>query len=199
MQRANEVVKILKDCEAIFINTKEFFTYSSGIKSPIYCDNRVLISYPKERKIIANHLADMIKENYKDIEVVAATATGAIAHGAWVADILGLPMVYILSKSKTHGRGKMIEGSFKKGQKCVVVEDLISSGGSSIAAVNAAREHGLDVLGVASIFSYELNQAKQNFANINCPYHSLSGFSAFESFLSKEELKILNDWRDAQK
>lgn len=198
MNTPNEVVKILKDCEAIFINTKEFFTYSSGIKSPIYCDNRVLISHPKERKIIANYLADMIKQNYPSVELIAATATGAIAHGAWVADALGLPMVYILSKSKTHGRGKMIEGSFKSGQKCVVVEDLISSGGSSINAVKAAREHGLDVLGVASIFNYELNAAKQNFDSINCKYHSLSGFSAFSSLLSKEDMDILNNWKNSQ-
>lgn len=198
MSVANEVVKILKDCEAIFINTKEFFTYSSGIKSPIYCDNRVLISYPKERKIIAKHLANMIKQNYPDVELIAATATGAIAHGAWVADELNLPMVYILSKSKTHGRGKMIEGSFKNGQKCVVIEDLISSGGSSINAVKAAREHGLDVLGVASIFSYELDGAKKNFDSIDCKYHSLSGFSAFSHLLNKDEMDILNEWRKSQ-
>lgn len=196
---ASEVVKILKDCEAIFINTKEFFTYSSGIKSPIYCDNRVLISYPKERKIIANHLANLIKEKAGDVDYIAATATGAIAHGAWVADILNKPLIYILSKNKTHGRAKMIEGSFKHGSTCVVLEDLISSGGSSIAAVSAARSHGLDVKGVFSIFSYELNQAKQNYESINCPAYSLSGFSAFSGFLSDEDVKILNDWRNTQK
>ena len=195
---ASEVVKILKDCEAIFINTKEFFTYSSGIKSPIYCDNRVLISYPKERKIIANHLANLIKEKAGDVDLIAATATGAIAHGAWVADILNKPLVYILSKNKTHGRGKLIEGSFKEGSSCVVLEDLISSGGSSIAAVNAARSHNLDVKGVFSIFSYGLPQASKNYASINCPAYSLSNFSAFADYLSEDELKILNDWRNAQ-
>lgn len=195
---ASEVVKILKDCEAIFINTKEFFTYSSGIKSPIYCDNRVLISYPKERKIIANHLANLIKEKVGDVDLIAATATGAIAHGAWVADILNKPLVYILSKNKTHGRGKLIEGNFKEGSSCVVLEDLISSGGSSIAAVNAARSHNLDVKGVFSIFSYGLPQASKNYASINCPAYSLSNFNAFADYLSEEELKILNDWRNAQ-
>lgn len=195
---ASEVVKILKDCEAIFINTKEFFTYSSGIKSPIYCDNRVLISYPKERKIIANHLANLIKEKVGDVDLIAATATGAIAHGAWVADILNKPLVYILSKNKTHGRGKLIEGNFKEGSSCVVLEDLISSGGSSIAAVNAARSHNLDVKGVFSIFSYGLPQASKNYASINCPAYSLSNFSAFADYLSEDELKILNDWRNAQ-
>lgn len=195
---ASEVVKILKDCEAIFINTKEFFTYSSGIKSPIYCDNRVLISYPKERKIIANHLANLIKEKAGDVDLIAATATGAIAHGAWVADILNKPLVYILSKNKTHGRGKLIEGNFKEGSSCVVLEDLISSGGSSIAAVNAARSHNLDVKGVFSIFSYGLPQASKNYASINCPAYSLSNFSAFADYLSEDELKILNDWRNAQ-
>ncbi|MBZ7988122.1 orotate phosphoribosyltransferase [Campylobacter canadensis] len=195
----NEVVKVLKDCGAIFINTKEFFTYSSGIKSPIYCDNRVLISYPTQRTFIANELAKLIMQKAPDCEIIAATATGAIAHGAWVAQILNKPLVYILSKNKTHGRAKMIEGVFELGQKCVIIEDLISSGQSSINALLAARAHGLNVDKIFSIFSYELNQAKENFAKNNCECFSLSGFSAFSSMLNEDELKILNEWRNAQK
>lgn len=195
---ALDVVQTLRDCQAIFINTQEFFTYSSGIKSPIYCDNRVLISHPAARKKIAQYLADMIKEKCPDVELIAATATGAIAHGAWVADILNLPMVYILGKNKAHGRSKKIEGSFAQGAKTVILEDLISTGGSSIAAVSAAREHGLDVAGVFAIFSYEFNKAQENFASVDCPLHTLSGFSAFDQLLTAEELAILKDWKADQ-
>lgn len=173
MDYKKEVAKILFDTKAVFINTKEPFIWASGIKSPIYCDNRVLISYVAQREQVAQFLANLIEDKFKDIELLAATATGAIAHGAFVSSKLKKPMVYILSKNKTHGRGKKIEGFFEAGQKTVVLEDLISTGNSSIAAINSAREQGLEVLGCVSIFSYGFDESFENFKKIDTKYYSL--------------------------
>ena len=173
-----DVAQGMLEVGAVELNPTELFTWASGIKSPIYCDTRLTISYPKVRKTIANGLAELIKENFPETEVVAGTATAGIPHAAWVSDILDLPMVYVRSKPKDHGRGNQTEGRLHKGQKVVVVEDIISTGGSSITAVEALRREGAEVLGVVSVYSYMLPRAQQNFDEAGVPYKSLSNFEA---------------------
>ncbi|MGB4944817.1 MAG: orotate phosphoribosyltransferase, partial [Trichococcus flocculiformis] len=152
MTIAKEVAKSLLDIKAVSLSPQNPYTWASGIRSPIYCDNRVTMSFPAVRKQIAQGLADLIKEKYPDAEVIAGTATAGIPHAAWIADILGLPMVYIRSKAKDHGTGRKIEGKISEGQKMVVVEDLISTGGSVIEASKAAELEGANVLGSVAIF-----------------------------------------------
>ena len=172
-----KIAKDLLEIEAVFLSPSEPFTWASGIKSPIYCDNRITMSYPKVRKEIAQGLADKIKEAYPDVEVIAGTATAGIPHAAWVAEILDLPMVYIRSKPKDHGKGNQIEGRIFEGQKMVVIEDLISTGGSVLEAAEAAKREGANVLGVAAIFTYELPKGKANFANAEMPLLTLTNYS----------------------
>ena len=155
------VAKDLLEIEAVFLSPNEPFTWASGIQSPIYCDNRITISYPKVRKQIAEGLAAKIKAEFPDVEVIAGAATGGVPHAAWVADILDLPMVYIRAKAKDHGKGNQIEGRIHKGQKMVIIEDLISTGGSVLGTAAAAKNEGADVLGVAAIFTYELPKGQK--------------------------------------
>ncbi len=173
-----DVAQGLLEVGAVALSPNDLFTWASGIKSPIYCDTRLTISYPKVRKIIATGLAELIKENFPETEVVAGTATAGIPHAAWVSDILELPMVYVRSKPKDHGRGNQTEGKLQEGQKVVVVEDIISTGGSSINAVEALRREGAEVLGVVSVYSYMLPRAQENFDQVGVPYKSLSNFEA---------------------
>ncbi|MCI6988769.1 MAG: orotate phosphoribosyltransferase [Campylobacter sp.] len=195
------LAKALFDTKAVFLSPNKPFTWASGIKSPVYCDNRVLISYPKERKIVASELANLIKERFPQVELIGATATGAIAHGAFVSEILGLPMVYILSKSKDHGRGKMIEGAFKNSQKVVILEDLISTGGSAIASIQTAKNHGLEVLGCVSIFNYGFDEAVKAFDEVGVKFYSLLSFLELIDYAKKQDLlnenetKMLEEWR----
>ncbi|MGX9133601.1 orotate phosphoribosyltransferase [Rummeliibacillus sp. JY-2-4R] len=173
-----DVAQGLLEVGAVTLSPNDLFTWASGIKSPIYCDTRLTISYPKVRKIIATGLAELIKENFPETDVVAGTATAGIPHAAWVSDILELPMVYVRSKPKDHGRGNQTEGKLQNGQKVVVVEDIISTGGSSINAVEALRREGAEVLGVVSVYSYMLPRAQENFDQAEVPYKSLSNFEA---------------------
>lgn len=173
-----EVAQGLLEVGAVELSPNDLFTWASGIKSPIYCDTRLTISYPKVRKIIATGLAELIKEYFPETEVVAGTATAGIPHAAWVSEILDLPMVYVRSKPKDHGRGNQTEGKLRDGQKVVVVEDIISTGGSSITAVEALRREGAEVLGVVSVYSYMLPRAQENFDQVGVPYKSLSNFEA---------------------
>ena len=142
MNVEQSIAKDLLEIEAVFLNPSNPFTWASGIKSPIYCDNRITMSYPKVRKEIAKGLASKIKEAYPEVQVIAGTATAGIPHAAWVAEILDLPMVYIRSKAKDHGKGNQIEGRIFEGQKMVVIEDLISTGGSVLEAAEAAKREG---------------------------------------------------------
>ncbi|MEI5992624.1 orotate phosphoribosyltransferase [Enterococcus sp. 4G2_DIV0659] len=174
---ANNIAKDLLEIEAVFLSPNDPFTWASGIKSPIYCDNRITMSYPKVRKEIAKGLAEKIKEAYPDVEVIAGTATAGIPHAAWVADLLDLPMVYIRSKAKEHGKGNQIEGRIAKGQKMVVIEDLISTGGSVLEASDAAKREGADVLGVAAIFTYELPKGKEAFEANKMDLITLTNYS----------------------
>lgn len=194
---AEELLKI----KAVFLSPNEPFTWASGIKSPIYCDNRLTMSYPAVRKAIAKGLAEKIKLNYPDVEVIAGTATAGIAHAAWVADILDLPMVYIRSKAKDHGKGNQIEGQITPGQKMVVIEDLISTGGSVLEACQAAKREGAEVLGVAAIFTYELPKGTANFEASQIPLVTLTNYSTLletaleAAYIQKEDLTLLNRWK----
>lgn len=196
------IAKDLLEIEAVFLSPNEPFTWASGIKSPIYCDNRITMSYPAIRKEIAAGLAEKIKENYPDVEVIAGTATAGIPHAAWVADILDLPMVYIRSKAKDHGKGNQIEGRITDGQKMVVIEDLISTGGSVLEACEAAKREGADVLGVAAIFTYELPKGKARFEEAKTPLITLTNYSALlevaleTDYINQDDMKLLKDWKE---
>lgn len=198
---AKKIAKDLLEIEAVFLSPNEPFTWASGIKSPIYCDNRITMSYPIVRKDIAKGLAEKIKKEYPDVQVIAGTATAGIPHAAWVADILDLPMVYVRSKAKEHGKGNQIEGRIFKGQKMVVIEDLISTGGSVLEAADAAEREGADVLGVAAIFTYELPKGKENFAHRKMDLITLTNYStlidaALESdYIEKNDVALLKEWK----
>lgn len=190
-----EIAQDLLNIKAVFLQPNNPFTWASGIKSPIYCDNRLTLSYPEIRKRIANGIANIIKAEYSDAEIVMGTATAGIPHATLVADILNLPTGYVRGKAKDHGRANQIEGKYEKGQKVVVVEDLISTGGSSIECVKVLEEAGLIVLGVVSIFTYGMKKAKDNFEAANCKATSLVKFDELievaikESYINESDSK----------
>ncbi|GEB28347.1 orotate phosphoribosyltransferase [Enterococcus casseliflavus] len=200
-EQSNQIAKDLLDIEAIFLRPNEPFTWASGIKSPIYCDNRITMSYPHVRRAIAKGLAAVIKTTYPEAEVIAGTATAGIPHAAWVAELLDLPMVYIRSKAKEHGKGNQIEGRIQPNQKMVVIEDLLSTGGSVLEACEAAKREGADVLGVAAIFTYELPQVQENFDQAGLSYVTLTNYTALiESSLEtgaiqESDVALLQEWR----
>lgn len=173
-----EIAKILLHVGAVELSPEDPFTWASGIQSPIYCDNRLTMSDPIGRKKIAQGLADLIKEYYPETTLIAGTATAGIPHAAWVADILGLPMVYIRSAAKGHGRSRQIEGKVTSLDKAIIIEDLISTGGSSLNAVEALRSENVEVTGVVSIFTYELESADKAFEEAGLSYKSLTDFNA---------------------
>ncbi|WP_336634390.1 orotate phosphoribosyltransferase [Lysinibacillus fusiformis] len=200
MTLQNEIAHAMLKVGAVELNPTELFTWASGIQSPIYCDTRLTISDPIIRKQLANGLAAVIKENFGAAEIVAGTATAGIPHAAWVSDILELPMVYVRSKAKEHGRGNQIEGKYAAGQKVVVVEDIVSTGGSSITAVEALRAAGCEVLGVVCVYTYNLPRAEQAFDEAGIQYVSLTNFdylieAANESGAIKEDdIPFLKEW-----
>lgn len=197
-----KIAEQLLEIKAVFLQPNDPFTWSSGLKSPIYCDNRLTLSYPKVRKDIAQGLADLIKEHFPETEIVAGTATAGIPHAAWVSDVLDLPMAYVRSKAKEHGKGNQIEGKADKGQKVVVVEDLISTGGSVITAVNSLREAGCEVLGVVSIFTYELPKGKELLADAKIESYSLTDYTALlevaqrNGYIKKSDVASLQAWKE---
>lgn len=197
-----EIAKDLLSIEAIFLKPDDPFTWASGIKSPIYCDNRLTLTAPEVRNKVEKGLAGIIKENYPDVEVLMGTSTAGIAHAAITADILNLPMGYVRGSSKDHGRKNQIEGKLKKGQKVVVIEDLISTGGSVIDVVNVLRDAGAEVLGIASIFTYNMQKSKENLENTNVKNISLSNFdvmvdvAAEEGYIKIEDKEKLIAFRD---
>ena len=170
------IAKDLLSIGAVFLRPEEPFTWASGIKSPVYCDNRLTLTSPKVRNDVENALAETIKKEYPDCEVLMGTSTAGIAHAAITAHILDLPMGYVRSSSKDHGRGNQIEGKLEKGQKVVVVEDLISTGGSVIEVVNVLREAGADVLGIVSIFTYGMQKGLDRLKEANVKNVSLTNF-----------------------
>ncbi|MEO4053587.1 orotate phosphoribosyltransferase [Solibacillus sp. CAU 1738] len=200
MSLQKEIAHAMLKVGAVELNPTDLFTWASGIKSPIYCDTRLTISDPIVRKQIANGLAQNIKEFFPGTELVAGTATAGIPHAAWVSDVLELPMVYVRSKAKEHGRGNQIEGKYTAGQKVVVVEDIVSTGGSSITAVEALRAAGCEVVGVVCVYTYNLPKAEQAFEEIGVKYVSLTNFdylveAANESgTISQDQIPFLKDW-----
>ena len=195
------IAKQLLQINAIKLNPAKPFTWASGWKSPIYCDNRKALSYPNVRKSICNCFVNGIKNKYPNAEGIAGVATGAIAHGVLVAEALDLPFIYIRSSAKSHGLSNQIEGSFKPNQKFVVVEDLISTGGSSLNAVKSLRDANCEVLGMLAIFTYGFPIAVDNFLNASCTLDTLSNYNvlidlaAESGYISENELETLKKWR----
>ena len=195
------IEKNLLKIKAVFLRPDEPFTWASGIKSPIYCDNRLILSYPMVRQIVELEIAKKIKKEFPGVEMLMGTATAGIAHAALAANNLDLPMGYVRSSAKSHGRENKIEGFYKKGQKVVVVEDLISTGGSSIECVKALREAELDVLGVISIFTYNLEEGFKNFEEANCRYVSIANYddlikeAAEGLYIKESDLEKLKAWK----
>lgn len=198
---ASKVANQLLQISAVKLQPKEPFTWASGWKSPIYCDNRKTLSYPETRKLIAKGLAQGVREKFPKAEVVAGVATGAIAVGMLVAEELGLPFVYVRPKPKDHGLGNQVEGYLPENSKVVVIEDLISTGGSSLKAVEALRKTSSTVLGMVAIFTYGFDLADNNFADADCEIYTLSNYSelvklaADSGYVSSDDLEQLNEWR----
>ncbi len=198
---ALEVASKLLQIEAIKINYKTPFTWSSGWKSPIYCDNRLALSYPAIRSYIKESLAGAVQLHYPEAECIAGVATAGIPQGALVAEELGLPFVYVRPKPKEHGMGNLIEGKIEKGQKVVLVEDLISTGGSSLKAAQAMKEAGFNVIGMVAIFTYGFDAAEKSFAEANIPLTCLSDFNhmlqeaVHRKYLDENQLIYVKSWR----
>ncbi len=196
------IAKDLLSIGAVFFRPDEPFTWASGIKSPVYCDNRLTLTAPKVRDDVENALAEVIKTNYPDCEVLMGTSTAGIAHAAITAHILNKPMGYVRSSAKDHGRTNRIEGKLEKGQKVVVVEDLISTGGSVIDVVDALREAGAEVLGIASIFTYGMKKGIERLAEANVKNISLTNFdtiaqvAADENYIKQEDIQKLIAFRN---
>lgn len=196
-----QIAKDLLSIKAVELSPAKPFTWASGLKSPIYCDNRLTISYPEIRTRIARGIAAQIKEHYPDAEVIAGTATAGIPHAAWVAAELNLPLVYVRSKPKDHGQGRQVEGVLPAGAKTVVIDDLLSTGGSVLKAVTAAQNEGAQVIGVAGIFSYQLPQLDANFQEAGIPYTTITNYTELldaaveENYVTAEERAVLADWR----
>ena len=193
MSIEREVAKNLLKIKAVFLSPNEPFTWASGIKSPIYCDNRLTLSYVDTRKVVEEGLAEIIRTYYPTCEVVMGTSTAGIAHAAYVSDILGLPMGYVRGGAKDHGRGNQIEGVVPVGKDVVVIEDLISTAGSSIEVVDVLREAGANVLGIASIFTYGLKKGLDRLAAANVINHSLSNFETLVNVAAEENYISQND------
>lgn len=195
------IAKHLLDIKAVFLRPNDPFTWASGIKSPIYCDNRLTLSYPEVRKDIENELAELVKREYPDCECLMGTSTAGIPHAALIADILGLPMGYVRGGAKTHGRNNQIEGKVTEGMKVVVIEDLISTGGSSLECVEALRQAGCEVLGLVAIFTYGLPKAVEKFAEAKCSYHTISNYDALievaveENYIAAADMEKLVAWK----
>ncbi len=196
------IAKDLLSIEAVFFRPDEPFTWASGIKSPVYCDNRLTLTAPKVRTDVENGLAQLIKENYPDAEVLMGTSTAGIAHAAITAHILDMPMGYVRSGAKDHGRQNQIEGRLEKGQKVVVVEDLISTGGSVIEVVNVLREAGAEVLGIVSIFTYGMQKGIDRLNAAGVKNISLTDFdtvaetAAQEGYIKPEDVRRLIKFRN---
>lgn len=197
---SKEIAKGLLKIQAVFLRPNEPFTWASGIKSPIYCDNRLILTDPEVRNTVENEMARVVKEKYPECEKLMGTSTAGIAHAAIAAHILDMPMGYVRSSAKTHGRNNRIEGKLEKGDKVVVIEDLISTGGSSIEVVEALREAGADVLGVISIFTYNTKKADEKFAEANVEKYSLCSVETMidtaveEGYIQADEGEEIISW-----
>lgn len=197
-----QIAKSLLTIKAVALRPNQPFTWTSGIKSPIYCDNRLTMSFPEIRELIADSFAAIIREQYPDAEVIAGTATAGIPHAAWVAQKLNLPMAYIRDKAKGHGKENLIEGVIEPGKKVVVIEDLISTGGSSLKAAIAVKDAGAEPVAVLAIFSYQLEKATTAFAEAGIPLQTLSNYTALMDValelgvIESGDLAALQAWRE---
>ena len=202
MTLEHKLAKELLAIEAVALRPNNYFTWTSGIKSPIYCDNRITMSYPSIRREIAAGMVEVIKEKYPAVEVVAGTATAGIPHAAWVSELLDLPMIYVRDSAKKHGKTNQIEGRVLEGQKVVIIEDLISTGLSSLKVAKALREAGAEVLGVVAIFSYELKKAHEAFYQAEVEYTSLTNYpilveeAVASDFIHQDDVEKLLEWRN---
>lgn len=202
MTVADQTAQDLLEIQAVFLRPADPFTWASGLISPIYCDNRLILSEPQVRRRVEQNLAALIEREFPGVEVLMGTATAGIPHAALAAEILDLPMGYVRSGAKGHGRGNQIEGRLQPGQKVVVVEDLISTGGSCLEAVETLREAGADVLGIAALFTYNMAVADQKMAEADVQYHALSnldtlvGVAASTGYVSDEEGASVLKFRD---
>jgi len=196
-----KVAEFLLQIKAIKLQPNNPFTWASGWKSPIYCDNRVTLSHPSIRTYIRQKLTQLIQEEFGSVDLIAGVATAGIPQGVLVAQELGLPFAYVRAKAKEHGTGSLIEGEIIEGQRVVVVEDLVSTGKSSLQAVNALKDAGLSVAGLVSIFTYGFDVAEENFKNAKCRFATLSNYNtlieyaAENSFIAQSDVDILNQWR----
>jgi len=201
-QIAAQTAKYLLEVEAVQLRPNEPFTWASGWKSPIYCDNRLTLSFPEVRSFIAKSLAEIIKQEFPKVEAIAGVATAGIPQGALVADELNLPMLYVRSKAKGHGMTNLIEGKVVKGQKVIVIEDLVSTGGSSLKAVQDLKDNGITVLGMAAIFNYGFIKATENFKNASTELICLSDYTHLiklaveNNYVAKSDVKTLTEWRN---
>ena len=190
----------LLSIKAIKLSPENPFTWASGLRSPIYCDNRVSLAYPEVRNMVQEGFIQMLKKKDFSCDCIVGVATAGIPHGAILADKLDLPFAYVRSKAKAHGRQNQIEGKLNNNDRVVVIEDLISTGGSSLQAVQVLKDIGITVLDVFSIFSYNLNESKTNFDNANCSYSSLTNYPSLliaaksEGYISSEEYSVLKEW-----
>jgi len=201
MSIEKEIAKSLLQIKAIKLNPANPFTWASGWNSPIYCDNRKILSYPAVRKQVYEAFAQVIGEKYPDADIIAGVATGAIAHGVLAAEKMGKPFIYVRSAPKSHGLANQVEGEYTPGAKVVVIEDLVSTGGSSLNAVQALRDAGVDVLGMVAIFTYGFPKAEENFAQNNVTLDTLSNYNAMielaieQGYVQPEDLETLKEWR----
>lgn len=204
MTLASQIAADLLDIQAVYLKPEDPFVWASGIRSPIYTDNRITLSYPETRTLIEDGFVETIKANYPDVEVIAGTATAGIPHGAIIADKMNLPFAYIRSKPKDHGAGNQIEGRVTKGQKMVIIEDLISTGGSVLDAAAAAIREGAEVLGVVAIFTYELPKAQANFEKAGVELLTLSNYSELikvakvKGYINADGLELLKRFKEDQ-
>ena len=200
-EEAKQIANHLLQIKAIILKPSNPFTWASGWKSPIYCDNRKTLSFPNIRTHIRMKICEIIKEKYRHVNVIAGVATGGIAIGCLVAEELGLPFVYVRSSNKEHGKKNLIEGYYDSGQSVVVIEDLISSGKSSLAAVKALKKEGLNIKGLISIFTYSFDEANKNFKKQDCEKTSLCDYQTLidealkSNYIDNKDLDILEQWR----
>ena len=200
---AHQVASFLLETEAVKLRPEQPFQWSSGWNSPIYCDNRVTLSFPYIRSYIKQQLAELIKQHYHEAEAIAGVATAGIAQGALVADLLEMPFLYVRPEPKKHGMGNQIEGRLLEGQKVVLVEDLISTGGSSLKAAEAVKAAGAEVIGMAAIFTYGFSVADENFRSAGIPLHCLSNYNALteaavaNGYIQASAMEALAQWRQS--
>jgi len=198
---SKELARHLLEIDAVILQPNTPFTWSSGWNSPIYCDNRLTLRYPEIRSSICDHFQNFIEDNFSDVDVITGTATAGIPHAAWVAERLNKPLAYVRAKAKSYGLGNQIEGGVDKGESTIVIEDLISTGGSALSVVDALRFIGADVMAVLSIFTYGFDKAIQRFEEADVPVYTLTDYTTLvdvaveQNYIDEEDLQLLSDWR----